>query len=216
MIRGKAWIFGDDVDTDVIIPGKYLRTKDTKLWADHVMEGLDPQFASRVQKGDVIVAGRNFGSGSSREQAPRALKEAGVAAVVAKSFARIFYRNAINVGLPLVEADVACQEGDLVEVDLAIWNVSGLEIRVYSGNKAARLPDGDTAGWGPGGSPEKRERFGMIFPEDYKFVGIKDKERTGRAHLLLHRVSHQPGGAQALSGVRAAARVSCGRLMSWS
>ncbi len=119
MIKGKAWIFGDDVDTDVIIPGKYLRTKDTKLWAQHVMEGLDPQFASKVQKGDIIVASRNFGSGSSREQAPRALKETGVAAVVAKSFARIFYRNAINVGLPLVEADVDAKEGDLVEVDLA-------------------------------------------------------------------------------------------------
>jgi len=119
MIRGKAWIFGDDVDTDVIIPGKYLRTKDTRLWAEHVMEGLNPQFASLVRKGDVVVAGRNFGSGSSREQAPRALLEAGVAAVVAKSFARIFYRNAINVGLPLVEADVDCREGDEVEVDLA-------------------------------------------------------------------------------------------------
>jgi methanogen homoaconitase small subunit len=137
MIRGKAWIFGDDVDTDVIIPGKYLRTKETKIWAQHVMEGLDPEFASRVQQGDVIVAGRNFGSGSSREQAPRALKEAGVAAVVAKSFARIFYRNAINVGLPLIEADVPCQEGETVEVDLAEGSVRVKE-RVYQGTK---LPD---------------------------------------------------------------------------
>jgi methanogen homoaconitase small subunit len=137
MIRGKAWIFGDDVDTDVIIPGKYLRTKDTKLWAEHVMEGLDPRFAARVQKGDVIVAGRNFGSGSSREQAPRALKEAGVAAVVAQSFARIFYRNAINVGLPLVEATVPCQEGDLVEVDLESGSVLVGDI-VYPGVK---IPD---------------------------------------------------------------------------
>ncbi|MDM7940695.1 MAG: 3-isopropylmalate dehydratase small subunit [Methanothrix sp.] len=137
MIKGKSWVFGDDVDTDVIIPGKYLRTKDTKLWAEHVMEGLDPQFASRVQKGDVIVAGRNFGSGSSREQAPRALKEAGVAAVVAKSFARIFYRNAINVGLPLVEADVDCKDGDEVEVDLASGTVR-VGDRVIQGS---RLPD---------------------------------------------------------------------------
>lgn len=137
MIKGKSWVFGDDVDTDVIIPGKYLRTKDTKLWAEHVMEGLDPQFASRVRKGDVIVAGRNFGSGSSREQAPRALKEAGVAAVVAKSFARIFYRNAINVGLPLVEADVDCKEGDEVEVDLALGTVR-VGDRVIQGS---RLPD---------------------------------------------------------------------------
>jgi methanogen homoaconitase small subunit len=137
MIEGKAWIFGDDVDTDVIIPGKYLRTKDAKLWADHVMEGLDPQFAKCVQKGDVIVAGRNFGSGSSREQAPRALKEAGVAAVVARSFARIFYRNAINVGLPLVEANVQCQAGDLMEVDLESGSVR-VGDRVYTG---AKMPD---------------------------------------------------------------------------
>jgi methanogen homoaconitase small subunit len=137
MIRGKAWIFGDDVDTDVIIPGKYLRTKDTSLWAQHVMEGLDPKFASEVRKGDVIVAGRNFGSGSSREQAPLALKDAGVAAVVAKSFARIFFRNAINVGLPLVEAEVECQAGDIVEVDLSSGTVK-VGDRIYQGT---RLPD---------------------------------------------------------------------------
>ena len=137
MIRGKAWIFGDDVDTDVIIPGKYLRTKDTSLWAKHVMEGLDPQFAASVQKGDIIVAGRNFGSGSSREQAPRALKEAGVAAVVARSFARIFYRNAINVGLPLVEAEVEAKVGDQVEVDLLAGTVV-VGARVFQGTK---MPD---------------------------------------------------------------------------
>jgi methanogen homoaconitase small subunit len=137
MIRGKAWIFGDDVDTDVIIPGKYLRTKDTALWAAHVMEGLDPSFAARVEKGDLIVAGRNFGSGSSREQAPRALKDAGVAVVVARSFARIFYRNAINVGLPLMEADLQVLQGEVLEVDLAAGTVRVGE-RVYSGT---RLPD---------------------------------------------------------------------------
>jgi methanogen homoaconitase small subunit len=137
MIRGKAWVFGDDVDTDVIIPGKYLRTKDMSLWAKHVMEGLDPSFASRVQKGDVVVAGRNFGSGSSREQAPRALKEAGVAAVVARSFARIFYRNAINVGLPLVEAEVEAKAGDEVEVDL-LSGIVRVEGRVFRGT---RMPD---------------------------------------------------------------------------
>ncbi|HOT06378.1 MAG: Isopropylmalate/citramalate isomerase small subunit [Methanosaeta sp. PtaB.Bin039] len=136
MIRGRAWIFGDDVDTDVIIPGKYLRTKDIGLLAEHVMEGLDPTFASRVSPGDVIVAGRNFGCGSSREQAPVALKAAGVSCVVARSFARIFFRNAINVGLPLLEADVPCQAGDVVEVDLEAGRVScsGQE---YSGT---RLP----------------------------------------------------------------------------
>lgn len=137
MIRGKAWVFGDDVDTDVIIPGKYLRTKDMSLWAKHVMEGLDPQFAARVQKGDIVVAGRNFGSGSSREQAPRALKEAGVAAVVASSFARIFYRNAINVGLPLIEADVDAKAGDIVEVDLLAGTVR-VEERSFRGTK---MPD---------------------------------------------------------------------------
>ena len=120
MIKGKAWIFGDDVDTDVIIPGKYLRTRDRHLWAEHVMEGIDPQFASRVGKGDIIVAGENFGSGSSREQAPLALKEAGVAAVVARSFARIFYRNAINIGLPILECTETDRiaKGDLIEIDL--------------------------------------------------------------------------------------------------
>lgn len=137
MIRGKAWVFGDDVDTDVIIPGKYLRTKDARLWAEHAMEGLDPQFASLVQKGDIIVAGRNFGSGSSREQAPRALLGAGVVLVVARSFARIFYRNAINVGLALIEADVSCQRGDTVEVDLAQGFVR-VGDKFYQG---ARLPD---------------------------------------------------------------------------
>jgi methanogen homoaconitase small subunit len=137
MIRGKAWVFGDDVDTDVIIPGKYLRTKDARLWAEHAMEGLDPQFASHVRSGDVIVAGRNFGSGSSREQAPRALLGAGVALVVARSFARIFYRNAINVGLALIEADVTAKKGDIVEADLEMGTVKVGE-NVYRGTK---LPD---------------------------------------------------------------------------
>lgn len=134
MIRGKAWIFGDDVDTDVIIPGKYLRTKDPNLWAEHVLEGLDPQFSSKVKKGDVIVAGKNFGCGSSREQAPLALRQAGVSVVVARSFARIFYRNAINVGLPLIEADVEAVEGETVEVDLRRGAVRVGE-RTYQGTK---------------------------------------------------------------------------------
>ena len=137
MIRGRAWIFGDDVDTDVIIPGKYLRTKDAHLWAEHAMEGLDPHFASDVKPGDVIVAGRNFGCGSSREQAARALKGAGVAVVVARSFARIFYRNAINVGLALIEADVSAKKGDIIEVDLANGTVQVGE-QIYQGT---RLPE---------------------------------------------------------------------------
>lgn len=137
MIKGRAWVFGNDVDTDVIIPGKYLRTKDLSTLAEHVMEGLDPQFSSKIRKGDVVLAGRNFGCGSSREQAPLALKEAGVSAVVAKSFARIFYRNAINIGLPLIEADVHCEEGDYIEVDLA----SGIVKVGDSFIQGTKLPD---------------------------------------------------------------------------
>lgn len=118
IISGKAWKFGDNVDTDVIIPGKYLRTTDMSVFASHVMEGIDPLFSQKVRKGDIIVAGKNFGCGSSREQAPLALKYAGVACIVAESFARIFFRNAINVGLPIIEARIECKEGDNIEIDL--------------------------------------------------------------------------------------------------
>ncbi|MBP1908184.1 methanogen homoaconitase small subunit [Methanolobus bombayensis] len=137
IIKGKAWIYGSDIDTDVIIPGKYLRTKDMQVFADHAMEGIDPGFSQKIQKGDIIVADDNFGCGSSREQAALALKYAGVGCVVAKSFGRIFFRNAINVGLPLMEADVQCNEGDEVEINLpeGIVKVNG---KVFQGNK---LPD---------------------------------------------------------------------------
>lgn len=117
-ISGRAWKFGNNVDTDVIIPGKYLRTTDMSVFAAHVMEGIDPLFSGKVKKGDIIVAGANFGCGSSREQAPLALKHAGVACIVAESFARIFFRNAINVGLPIIEAKIDCEEGDIIEIDL--------------------------------------------------------------------------------------------------
>ena len=137
VIRGKVWIFGDDVDTDVIIPGKYLRTTDMQEFADHAMEGIDPEFSKKVQKGDIIVGGNNFGCGSSREQAPLALKYAGVACVVAKSFGRIFFRNAINVGLPLMEADVTCNEGDTVKIDL-LPGIVKVNDTTFKGNK---LPD---------------------------------------------------------------------------
>ncbi len=137
VIRGKVWIFGDDVDTDVIIPGKYLRTTDMQEFADHAMEGIDPEFSKKVQKGDIIVGGNNFGCGSSREQAPLALKYAGVACVVAKSFGRIFFRNAINVGLPLMEADVTCNEGDTVKIDL-LQGIVKVNDTTFKGNK---LPD---------------------------------------------------------------------------
>ncbi|UCH26720.1 MAG: 3-isopropylmalate dehydratase small subunit [Trueperaceae bacterium] len=102
-IRGRSHVYGDDIDTDRIIPGKYTKTLELSQLAEHVLEDLDPEFRARVEVGDILVAGHNFGCGSSREQAPLALKAAGVGAVVAKSFARIFYRNAINIGLPAVE-----------------------------------------------------------------------------------------------------------------
>jgi len=104
VIKGKAHKFGDDVNTDYIISGKYkFKTLDMKELASHLFEDLVPGFTEKVQKGDLVVAGRNFGCGSSREQAPLVIKEAGISCVVAKSFARIFYRNAINVGLPVVQ-----------------------------------------------------------------------------------------------------------------
>ena len=104
-ITGKVWKFGENIDTDLIIAARYLNTSDPKKLAEHVMEDADPEFSKKVQKGDIIVAGANFGSGSSREHAPIALKAAGVSAVVAKSFARIFYRNSFNMGLPIFEIE---------------------------------------------------------------------------------------------------------------
>lgn len=118
IIEGKVWTFRDCIDTDVIIPGRYLRILNMDEMASHVMEPEDPSFASNIQKGDVIVAGWNFGCGSSREQAPVTLKHVGIAAIVAKSFARIFYRNAINVGLPVIVADVEAKKGDDLCIDL--------------------------------------------------------------------------------------------------
>ncbi len=115
--RGTAVCLPADIDTDVIIAGRYLRTRDRSIWATHVFEDLDPALAPRL-KGAVIVAGKNFGCGSSREQAAIALREAGVVAVVAPLFARIFFRNAINIGLPLIECDLSCKEGNDVLFDL--------------------------------------------------------------------------------------------------
>ena len=119
-ISGKVWCFGDNIDTDLIIAARYLNTSDPKELAKHVMEDADPEFVKKVKAGDIIVAGENFGCGSSREHAPIALKAAGVSAVVAKSFARIFYRNAFNTGLPifeLAETD-AIQEGDTIAISM--------------------------------------------------------------------------------------------------
>jgi 3-isopropylmalate/(R)-2-methylmalate dehydratase small subunit len=119
IFRGQAWKFGADVDTDVIIPARYLNTSDPEELARHCMEDADPTFPSKVSRGDLIVAGKNFGCGSSREHAPIAIKAAGLSCVIAKSFARIFYRNAINIGLPILECPEAAaeiREGDMVEV----------------------------------------------------------------------------------------------------
>jgi len=120
-ISGKAVIFGDDVNTDVIIPSKYLTSLDPEELAKHAMEGLDPKFPEKAREGVIIVAGRNFGCGSSREQAPLALKHAGVKCILADFFARIFYRNAINIGLPVLECpgiSGRIEEGDVLTVDL--------------------------------------------------------------------------------------------------
>ena len=119
IIQGKTWTFGENIDTDVIIPGRYLRTFNPQDLAEHVLEGERPDFTKNVQSGDVIVAGENFGCGSSREQAPVAIKTAGVSAIVAKSFARIFYRNAINIGLPVIVSDIEAKDGDIISIDLS-------------------------------------------------------------------------------------------------
>jgi methanogen homoaconitase small subunit len=115
--KGHAVCIGADIDTDIVIAGRYLRTKDHSIWVAHVFEDLDPSLANRMN-GAVIIAGKNFGCGSSREQAAIAIREAGVVAVVAPSFARIFFRNAINIGLPLIECDITCSEGSPVTFDL--------------------------------------------------------------------------------------------------
>lgn len=122
----KTWKYGDNIDTDAIIPARYLNTPDPAELAAHCMEDADAGFASAVRPGDIIVAGRNFGCGSSREHAPLAIKACGVACVVAASFARIFYRNAVNIGLPILECPAAAEgitAGDEVSVDLATGEI---------------------------------------------------------------------------------------------
>jgi len=118
--EGKVFKFGDNVDTDVIIPARYLNSSDPAELAKHCMEDIDKDFVSKVSKGDIIVANKNFGCGSSREHAPIAIKAAGVSCVIAETFARIFYRNSINIGLPIIECPAAAKEinaGDDIEVD---------------------------------------------------------------------------------------------------
>ncbi len=139
IIKGQVWTFGDNIDTDVIIPGRYLIIRNPHDMASHAFEPIRPEFAKSVSQGDVIVGGINFGSGSSREEAPFVLKTLGIAAIVAESFARIFYRNAINLGIPLIElkkASASFDEGDLIEIHFEegmIKNISqGTE---YKGTK---------------------------------------------------------------------------------
>jgi len=120
-MTGKVWKFGDNIDTDIIIPARYLVTQDIEEMGKHCMEGVAPGFSSMVSKGDIIVAGRNFGCGSSREHAPLAILGAGISAVIAISFARIFFRNSINVGLPVLISKEAVEEsgeGDILEVNI--------------------------------------------------------------------------------------------------
>jgi len=129
IIKGRAWKLGDDINTDLIIPGPYLTLRDNNKKMQHVLESVIPNFAEKISKNDIIVAGKNFGSGSSREIAPLLLKQLGVGAVVAESFARIFFRNAINVSLPVVECkDIAkkVRNGEILEIDLATGKITNL------------------------------------------------------------------------------------------
>jgi len=138
-VKGNAWKFGDDVNTDLIVPGKYLELVDPSEMAKHAMEGVDPEFPEKVAEGDVVVGGTNFGCGSSREHAAIALKYVGVGAVVAESFARIFYRNAINLGLPALECPGiagAVSEGDELEIDLT----GGKVVNVTTGKELEFMP----------------------------------------------------------------------------
>jgi len=131
ILRGQVWKFGNDVDTDVIIPVRYTVTTDPQELGKHCMEGLDPDFPRKVRTGDIIVAKKNFGCGSSREPAPIAIKAIGISCIVAKTFARIFYRNAFNVGLPLFESEDApdlIEEGHEIEIDLDTGKIQDLSV----------------------------------------------------------------------------------------
>lgn len=141
MLKGKAHVYGDDIDTDRIIPGKYTKTLDMSELAAHVLEDLDPHFREVMRVGDIIVAGENFGTGSSREQAPVAIKVAGVSAVIARSFARIFYRNAINIGLPVIEIrDHQIKSGHELKIDLEQGLVQNLSTQeTYEATKMPQI-----------------------------------------------------------------------------
>ncbi|RBQ22792.1 Isopropylmalate/citramalate isomerase small subunit [Candidatus Methanobinarius endosymbioticus] len=139
-MKGKVWKFGDDIDTDIIIPGRYLVVTDPDKLAKHCMESLDSDFYKKINKGDFIVAGKNFGCGSSREHAPLALQGAGVGAVIAESFGRIFYRNATNVGIPLLEApgiSETLDDGEEIEIDMEKGTIKTTNGKEY---KFKKLP----------------------------------------------------------------------------
>jgi len=138
-LEGKAWKFGDDINTDLIVPGKYLELTDPYEMAKHAMEGSDPDFPKKASKGDIVIGGKNFGCGSSREHAALALRYLDLGAVVVESFARIFYRNAINVGIPALECPgitEAVDEGDTLEIDLT----GGIITNKRTGNKLSFTP----------------------------------------------------------------------------
>ncbi|RLA66122.1 MAG: 3-isopropylmalate dehydratase [Epsilonproteobacteria bacterium] len=140
-MQGKVWKFGDNIDTDLIIAARYLNTSEPSELAKHVMEDADPEFVAKMSVGDIVVAGENFGCGSSREHAPIALKVAGISAIIAPTFARIFYRNAFNMGLPIFELEESAEilEGDTVRVDMdagEVINVS--QAKTY---KFAAIPE---------------------------------------------------------------------------
>ena len=140
--KGKVFKYGNNIDTDVIIPARYLNTTDHKELASHCMEDIDTEFINNVADGDIMVAGDNFGCGSSREHAPIAIKAAGISCVIAKTFARIFYRNAINIGLPILECPEAADAiaaGDTVEVDFSKGEI--IDITTGQTFKAVPFPD---------------------------------------------------------------------------
>lgn len=141
-IVGKCWVFGDSIDTDVILPTQYLLLPDIKSMSKHAFECFNPSFSSEVKNGDIIVAGKNFGCGSSREQAPAVLKELGIAAIVSKSFARIFYRNAINLGMPVLECNTLypeVEDGDIIEIDLKSGKI--FNKRTGSSHETTEVPE---------------------------------------------------------------------------
>ena len=141
-LTGKTWKFGDDINTDLIIPARYLNTSDPKELSAHVMEDVDKAFPQKISRGDFIIAKKNFGCGSSREHAPIAIKAAGIGAVIAQSYARIFYRNAINIGLPILESYEAAtkiETGDEIQIDLSSGEI--INITKNETYQATKFPE---------------------------------------------------------------------------